>query len=367
MAPRPAQLAFGPWRAMKIAIVCPYDLGSPGGVQKIATELARHLAQAGDEAFVVAPGRRGATEDDARPIGGVVAMGRSVRVPANGSKASLTISPLSFRRLRRAIADADVIHIHEPMIPFVGWAALRSEKPKVVTFHADAPRWAGWAYQRFSFLERRMGGAVLTAVSETARKSVPPKWGEVRIIPNAIDTARYDVQIERNPRRVAFLGRDEPRKGLDIALGAFVAVRERHPDAELVVMSDVIRDDDLAGVKYFGRVSEEEKRRLLASSAIYIAPNTGGESFGIVLAEALAAGCAVVASDLDAFREVVGDNGVLFPVGDSKALAGEIVALLDDPDRRETLGKAGQSAVQRFDWAEVLDDYREAYSHALAR
>jgi len=258
----------------------------------------------------------------------------------------------------------DVVHVHEPMVPLAGWAALRSVKPMVATFHADASAWVDRAYPFFPFVGKRLRRAVLTAVSATARRCVPESWGQVRIIPNAIDVSAYDLPVGRIERRIAFLGRDDPRKGLDIALEAFAPVHEVHPDSELLVMG-ANRGSSSPGVRYLGRVSDGEKRRLLASSAIFVAPNTGGESFGIVLAEAMAAGCAVIASDLDAFRAVVGDTGFLVPVGDVSAFSTAMASLLESDAGRKKMSIAGRGAVERFDWANVLAEYRGAYVQAI--
>lgn len=349
---------------MRVGIVCPYDLGEHGGVQQVTTELAKHLQASGDSAVLIGAGkyrRHGGPGRDDTTIG----VGRGFKVTGNQSTVPLTLAPMSFRRMNKALAGVDVVHLHEPFVPLAGWAALRSKKPMVVTFHADAPRWVGRVYRAIPWARSRMNRAVLTAVSSAARRSIPDSWGEVHVIPNAIDTASYDLPVGRIDHRIAFLGRDEPRKGLDIALSAFAEVHDDHPEAELVVMG-AEREGATTGVKFLGRVTEGEKRRILASSAIYVAPNTGGESFGIVLAEAMAAGCAVVASDLDAFREVLQDQGVTVPVGDRSALAGAIGRLLVDVGERERLASSGKKAVRSYDWGAILSQYRDTYTEAIA-
>ncbi len=349
---------------MKVGIVCPYDLGEPGGVQQITTELARHLQMGGDDAVLVGVGkyrRHGGPGRDES----TVAVGRGFKVRANRSSVPLTLSPMSFARMKKALDVVDVVHVHEPMVPLAGWAALGSAKPMVATFHADAPKLVDRAYPFFPIVGKRLRRAVLTAVSATARRSIPESWGEVRIIPNAIDVSAFDLPVGRIRRRIAFLGRDEPRKGLDIALEAFAPVHEAHPDSELLVMG-ADRGSNAPGVRYLGRVSDGEKQRMLASSAIFVAPNTGGESFGIVLAEAMAAGCAVIASDLDAFRAVVGDTGLLVPVGDVTAFSTAMASLLESDARREKMSDAGRDAVLRFDWANVIARYRSAYARAIS-
>lgn len=349
---------------MRVGIVCPYDLGEPGGVQQYCEELTSHLRSSGIDSILIGvgstrwPGGPG-TENATVPVG------RAVKIRANASNVPLTLSPLSWKRMRDALDRVELVHIHEPMMPLAGWAALKTEKPTVMTFHADAPAWVRGVYARTPFVAERMRSSVLTAVSEAAKRSIPPGWGDVRIIPNAIDVAGYDVPVGRVKHRIAFLGRDDPRKGLNIALEAFELIHKEHPHAELMVMG-ANRSEEIQGVRFLGRVTEGEKHRMLASSAIYVAPNTGGESFGIVLAEAMAAGCAVVASDLDAFRAVAGDNAVFFPVGDVAALAREMGRLLDDEKERTRLGEAGREAVKAYDWSNVLSEYRQAYADAMS-
>jgi phosphatidylinositol alpha-mannosyltransferase len=233
----------------------------------------------------------------------------------------------------------------------------------VATFHADPRPWVRRLYRWIPL--GRLRRSVLTAVSSTAADAIPPGWGPVEVIPNGVDTSAFDLPVGRVDRRVSFLGRDEPRKGLDILLGAWPAIRERVPLAELKVMG-ADRESALAGVTFLGRVTGGEKNRILASSQIYVAPNTGGESFGIVLVEAMAAGCAVVCSDLGAFRDVVGPNARLVPVGDTDRLASEVIDLLGDTEGARALGEAGRRAAARFDWEVVASRYREAYRRAVA-
>jgi phosphatidylinositol alpha-mannosyltransferase len=205
---------------------------------------------------------------------------------------------------------------------------------------------------------------VITAVSRTAAAAIPKKWGEVVIVPNALDVASYRLEVGRIARRIAFLGRDDPRKGLDVLLEAWPQIRRRVADAELVVMG-ASRDKPIDGVSFRGWVSEGEKRRLLATSAVYVAPHLGGESFGIVIAEAMAAGCAVVATDLPAFREVMRNTGVVVAPGDVAGLTAAVAGVLDDPDRVAELGERARAAVARFDWSSVLDQYLAVYRRAI--
>ncbi|MEX2278739.1 MAG: glycosyltransferase family 4 protein [Acidimicrobiia bacterium] len=340
---------------MRVAVVCPYDLGLAGGVQQLTIELVDRLGRSGHDAWLVGPGH----------LAGARSVGSTVRIRANASSVPVALGPKVGKRVRTALTGADVVHIHEPLIPHVSWAALRTSIPKVLTFHADAP---GWARALYRTLDRPIGhvmrSSVVTAVSPVAAASVPPRWGPVDVIPNALDVAAYAQDRERTESRVTFLGRDDPRKGLDVLLGAWPAVRAADPRAELVVIGGV-RPEAPEGVRFVGRVDESTKRDLLASTTVHVAPNTRGESFGIVVVEAMAAGAAVIASDIPAFVDVMGGTGVHVPAGDSPALAAAIVDLLGDRARVAAVGEAGRRRAQEFDWSKVTERYVSAYARAV--
>lgn len=348
---------------MKVGIVCPYDLATPGGVQQTTIELAAELRRAGDEVILVGAGAYAANapgHDDA-----TVMAGRPFRIRANDSIVPLTLSPLSWRRVGQALDAADVIHVHEPLVPLLGWAALALDEPMLATFHAASPRWVAALYQRAPLVDRRFRRLKMTAVSETAAGAIPADWGPVTIVPNAVDTESYALPVGRVDRRVCFVGRDDPRKGLDVLLAAWPLVRERVPDAELKVVG-ATRSLSLPGVEFLGRVSGGEKKRMLASSLVFVAPNTGAESFGIVIVEALAAGCAVICSDLLAFREVLGDAGRLVPAGDAAGLAEGVVSLLSDPTGSRALGSRATARAKDFDWSVVGAAYRRLYAELVS-
>ncbi|MDP8958344.1 MAG: glycosyltransferase family 4 protein [Actinomycetota bacterium] len=337
---------------MKVAVVCPYAVDRPGGVQVQATELVARLGDAGHHAWLVAP-----------PVDG----GGVAEVRVNRSVAPVSLAPKAGVQVVRRLAGADVIHIHEPFVPVVSLAALLwGRAPKVGTFHASPGRGIGWAYRLGTPLLRRLSGrlAVATTVSGVAQASVEGFCPTV-VIPNALSCASFIAEVERTAHRVAFLGRDDPRKGLDVLLGAWPAVREAVPDAELAVVGASRPRPFPAGVRYLGRVSEEDKRFELSRAALLAAPNLGEESFGLVPAEGMAAGCAVVASALPGFVEVVGEAGVLVPPGDPAALAKALVELLQDGARRRELGERGRRRARRFDWEMVLPRYLEVYEQAL--
>lgn len=346
---------------MKVGIVCPYDLTAPGGVQQLVIELATELRVAGHETVVVGAG----PVEESSPSGDqpIEMAGNTIRIEANDSVVPLTLDPAAWGRVRRTLAGVDVVHVHEPLVPLVGWAGLSTDFPTVATFHADPPNWVPGLYRMLP-VRRLLRRAVVTAVSRTAAEAIPEAWGPVEVIPNAIDAGSYDLDEERLGLRVAFLGRDEPRKGLDVLLEAWPLVRAEVPDAELVVMG-AERSDLIPGVQFLGRVSGADKKRVLASASVFVAPNMRGESFGIVVAEGMAAGCAIVASDIRAFRDVAGDNARYVAPGDAGDLARAIVALLAEPATARMLGDASRVRARMFDWVEVSAHYVRSYQVAL--
>lgn len=341
---------------MRVGLVSPYDLSVPGGVQAQVLGLAAYLRSWGDDAVVIGP----------RLPAGVpgVDLGESLSVPGNGSMVPIAADPRSRRRIRSAALDLDLLHVHEPLMPLASLLATHAGPPVVGTFHA-APGKAGRLAYRLTrpLLSRLLGNTTMVTAVSRAAASVLPEGLEVRIIPNGLDVESLKVETAREPGKVAFLGRDEPRKGLDVLLDAWETVKTARPEAELVVMGS--RRDD-AGPTWMGRVDEGTKALVLSSSSIYVAPQTGGESFGIVLLEAMAAGAAVVASDLDSFRDWAGEAALLFPVGDSQALATAVIELLEDPGRRHSLAKDGRSLAEAHDWDVVGGTYRELYNEAVA-
>ncbi|MCT2251864.1 glycosyltransferase family 4 protein [Corynebacterium sanguinis] len=345
---------------MRIGMVCPYSFDEPGGVQAHILDLAGVLRGDGHDVRVLGPATRAADVPDYVTRGG-----GSVPIRYNGSVARLAIGPQVRRVARRFIAegDFDVLHIHEPNSPSYSMAALRvAEGPIVATYHASAT--SSWPLRVAlpvlrSRLEKIRGGI---AVSEMARRWQVEQIGtDPVLIPNGVDTSLFRRAREQatgapdDVPEIVFLGRlDEPRKGLDIFQRA-IAELDR-PARVTVVGGGAPRQ--AAGVDFLGRVSDAEKARILGRADIYVAPNTGGESFGIVLVEAMAAGCAVVASDIEAFAAVCAADtgrpaGALFPVGDSAALARTLRSLIDAPFTRDALINAGTLRAADYDWGSV--------------
>ncbi|MEV0325164.1 glycosyltransferase family 4 protein [Micromonospora echinospora] len=370
---------------MRIGIVCPYSFDVPGGVQNHVVDLAEALIGLGHEVSVLAP----ADEDSPLPPY-VVAAGRAVPLPYNGSVARIAFGPVSTARVRRWITrgDFDVLHVHEPLTLSLSLLAVLSARgPVVATFHTAMTRSRALAAAQgvLQIVLERITARI--AVSALARKvQVEHMGGGAVEIPNGVTVARF-TGAEPLPGwpgecgagtggTVGFLGRfTEPRKGFPVLRDAFVELAPHRPGLRLLVAGPGEADDlyarfpaDLRDrVTFLGLVSEADKPRMLRSVHLYVAPNTGGESFGMILTEALAAGTTVVASDLDAFRRVLdgGRAGHLFPTGDAGALRDALAGLLDDPARRAELTACGDQVVTAFDWPVVARRVLEVYAAAI--
>lgn len=362
---------------MRVGLVCPYTWDVPGGVQAHVRDLAESLLELGHEVSVLTPVDE---PEQAQLPSYVVAAGRAVPVPYNGSVARLAFGPLSLARTRRWLRDGqfDVLHLHEPIVPSLSMlACFAASGPMVATFHTATAR--SRALQVFGSvlqpgLEKIIGRI---AVSPAARRVVVEHLGgDAVLIPNGVAVRRFDgaqrlAGLEGVPT-VAFLGRiDEPRKGLAVLLEALPELVELVPDVRLLVAGpgdvEEVREAIPASLRghvvLLGLVPEVDKPRVYASGDIYCAPNTHGESFGIVLIEAMATGTPVVASDLEAFRRVLEDgrSGLLVPVADPAALATALAGLLGDPARRKLLAEAGRVSVEQYDWSTVTARIVEVY------
>ncbi|MFE7800181.1 glycosyltransferase family 4 protein [Nocardia sp. NPDC057440] len=360
---------------MKIGMVCPYSFDVPGGVQAHVVELARVFIERGHKVSVLAP----ASEDTPLPDF-VVSAGRAVAIPYNGSVARLSFGPMAYTRIRRWIDgnDFDVLHIHEPNAPSLSMLALKiAEGPIVATFHTSTTK--SLVLSTFQGVLRpyheKISGRI--AVSELARRWQVEALGSDAVeIPNGVDVPAFAraPMLPGYPRTggtVLFLGRyDEPRKGMEVLLGALPALVGKHPDLQVLIVGrgDEERLRREAGsladhVRFLGQVSDEEKASAMRSADVYCAPNLGGESFGIILIEAMAAGTAVVASELDAFRRVLRDGsaGVLVPVSDSARLAAAIDGLLTDDARRSALVQTATQVVGEYDWPVVAEQILRVY------
>jgi phosphatidyl-myo-inositol alpha-mannosyltransferase len=381
---------------VRIALVSPYDLTVPGGVQSHVDHLATALRATGDEVVVVGPGRVAAQQGGGAggrggPAGaGHRSVGTSVAVPFNGSVAPIGLAPTTARRTVRVLREVapDVVHVHEPLVPWAGLACLRAGvAPVVGTFHAwsDSDR----AYK----LARPLGRSILgrldaaVAVSDAAAAYHAGALGvapsRFTIVPNGVDVRRFAdaepfAELRGDGRStLLFVGRLERRKGLEPLIRAFTLLKTERPDLRLLVVGDGPERERCeallparlrADVVFLGRVEQDDLPRYYASCDLYVSPALGGESFGIVLLEAMAAGATIVASDLPGYRSVVRDErqGRLVPPGDPRALADAIRGLLDNAALRAAMADEGRRTVDAYDWAVVAARLRELYTHAIS-
>jgi phosphatidylinositol alpha-mannosyltransferase len=359
-----------------VGLVCPYTWDVPGGVQEHIRGLAEALIDLGHQVSVISP-----ADDDTPLPDYVVPAGRAVPVPYNGSVARLAFGFLSASRVRRWLKDGafDVLHVHEPAAPSLSLLACWvADGPIVATVHTAIQRSRAMhaAEPILQSALEKISGRI--AVSETARTTLVEHFGgDAVLIPNGIPVRKFE-KADPLPGwpgvggALGFLGRiDEPRKGLAVMLSAFEILGEQRPGARLLIAGPGDAEDALARlpaslrprVAMLGQVSEEDKIRVYHSVDVFCAPNTGGESFGYVLAEAMAAGAPIVASDLDAFRQVLrgGRAGQLFKTGSPADLAAAAGRLLDHPERRADLSAAASAAVRDYDWPVVARDVVRVY------
>lgn len=371
-------------RPLRVGIVCPYSFDVPGGVQFHVRDLAEALIGRGHEVSVLAP-----AADDTPVPPYLVAAGRAVPVHYNGSVARLTFGPVTAGRVRRWLTAGrfDVLHLHEPVTPSLGMLALWiADGPVVATFHTSIVRSRSLQVAYPLVRQSLEKISLRIAVSEDARRTlVEHLGGDAVVIPNGVWVDAF-AGVGTEPRwtgtskapTIAFLGRlDEPRKGLAVLLRAVPTVLDAYPGARVLVAGrgdtgeEQARDvlgDRAGAVEFLGGVSEQDKARLLASVDVYCAPQTGGESFGIVLVEAMSAGTTVVASDLGAFTRVLddGDAGVLFRTGDPADLGATLVRVLRDRELRDRVSARASHVVGRYDWSAVTDQVLAVYEMAVA-
>ncbi len=369
---------------LRVGLVCPYQWDVPGGVQYHVRDLAETLRGLGHHVEVLTP----AEHEDSLTDPWITYAGRTVPVPYNGSMASVQFGPVSAARVRRWLREGrfDVVHVHEPAPPSIGLlVCMIAEGPIVATFHAATTRskWlAAWGPVVRPWLERISGRI---AVSDFARRlQVEHLGGDAVIIPNGVHVAAFaegpalpGLARGVGGPTIGFLGRyDEPRKGLPVLLEAMRTVVRRHPGARLLVagrgdpdaLREAIGEDLRPSVALLGELTEADKTAFLRSVDVYCAPNLLGESFGVVLIEAMAAGAPIVASDLDAFARVLedGDAGVLVRRGDGAALGRALADLLADPVRRAALTAAGREAAASYDWQVVARRVVAVYETVVA-
>lgn len=370
-------------RSLRVGIVCPYSFDVPGGVQFHVRDLAEALMAQGHTVSVLAPA------DDDTPIPDyITSAGKAIPVKYNGSVARMTFGPRTATKVRRWLKEGefDILHLHEPVTPSLGMLALWiAQGPIVGTFHTALIRSRAlqMAYPLVRQSLEKISARI--AVSEDARRTlVEHMGGDAVVIPNGVYVEKFSSAVPHpdwtgtaDAPTIAFLGRlDEPRKGLPVLTAAIPAILERFPGARFLVAG---RGDEgraaatetlgehARSVEFLGSITDEEKAQLLSSVDLYVAPQTGGESFGIVLVEAMSAGACVVASDLGAFERVLDDGraGFVFRVGDSEDLARVVLEALADPAGRADRVALASRSVLQFDWSTVTAQVLTVYEMVL--
>ncbi len=368
-------------KKIRIGMVCPYGWDTPGGVQTHIRDLADHLIEEGHYVSVLTP----VSDDSVDSANYVVNAGKPISIPVNGSVAKILFGPVASSRAKQWIAseDFDLLHLHEPAIPSLSLLACSAaEGPLVGTFHVSTQKKKA-IYAIGPILEpivEKLTARI--AVSELARSTLKDHFDtDAVVIPNGIDGQRYanaKVSLDYSGgHTVGFIGRfEESRKGLQVLLDSLAIVSRFIPDVTYLIAGPGESEDFLkrldpqlrSRIKFLGLLTNEQKMSFLKTVQIYVAPNTGSESFGIILTEALSAGTAVVASDIPAFKAVLenGAAGDLFINGDSADLAKVLVALLRDDQRRKKLAENGKLSAQKYDWQVVAEQIEHIYEMAIA-
>jgi phosphatidylinositol alpha-mannosyltransferase len=367
-----------PLAKKRIGIVCPYGWDTPGGVQSHVGDLAEYLIAQGHFVSVLAP----VINEEAIPDY-VISAGRPISIPYKGAVARILFGPLAFARVKQWIGNGnfDLLHLHEPAIPSISLLACwASEGPLVGTFHAASTR-QKIAFAITPFIEpviEKLTARI--AVSEAARETLQIHLDtDAVVVPNGIYAKRFS-DAHTDPRwsgnTIGFMGRfEENRKGLSVLIEALPAIIEKIPEIRVIVAgpgnpATILEDMDphlRQRFTFLGRISEQDKANFMSSVSIYVAPNTGGESFGIILAEALAGGASVLASDIPAFDSLLGHGkyGSLFQSENAQDLAKRAIELLNNPDLRTAIAKAGREYAQSFDWDVVAERIYDVYEMAM--
>ena len=362
-------------------MVCPYGWDTPGGVQTHIRDLTQHLIDEGHYVSVLAP----ISDESISHEDYVVNAGKPISIPVNGSIARVIFGPIASSRAKQWIAsgDFDLLHLHEPAIPSLSLLACSAaEGPLVGTFHVSTPKKKA-IYAIGPILEpivEKLTARI--AVSELARSTLKDHFEtDAVVIPNGIDGQKFSnakvLEEFSGDYTVGFIGRfEEPRKGLQVLIDSLPIVARFIPNVKYLIAGpgeskDFLKEIDPQlrnRVKFLGRLTDEDKASFLKSIKIYVAPNTGGESFGIILTEALSAGTAVVASDIPAFEAVLenGEAGALFINEDSEDLAKTLVSMLKDDQKRNRLASNGKLSAQKYDWQVVAEQIESVYEMAVA-
>ena len=362
---------------LKIGIVSPYGYPHPGGVNEHVRHTYEAMRRMGHDVLIITS-KYGKERTDG---GHVVRLGTGFAIPANGSMGRVTLGWRFKQQARDLLAEHkfDILHFHEPFVPFLSLVVLReSDTVNVATFHAFggfSPSY--WVGKRFAgHLAAKLHGRI--AVSGAARHFISRYFpGDYEIIPNGVDLDRFAdaepfEELRDGTINILFVGRFEERKGLIHLLRAYHRLRKRHIDARLLVIGTGPRAREyrrfiglrqIRDVEFLGRVSDDAKARYFASADIFCSPATGQESFGIVLLEAMAAGVPIVASDIHGYKNVVqrGVQGLLVEPRNHRALAAALYRLASDPELRLRMGEAGRARAPEYSWDRVTERIVEYY------
>jgi phosphatidyl-myo-inositol alpha-mannosyltransferase len=368
---------------MKIGLVTPYVYPLPGGVTQHVRYLYENLRLRGHDVRILTSshGLQRASEGD------IIRIGKGFSMPVNGSVGTITLSPRFVSQVRDMLEreQFDLLHFHEPFVPFLSPIILGlSTSVNVATFHA----YGGFS-PSYEFGRRVMGRSAARlhgriAVSGAAKHFIERYFpGDYKVIPNGVDVDRFRRAVplarwQDGHPNILFVGRFEPRKGLLELLKAYRILRKTGCDCRLLVVGSgplgkearrYVATRRLGGVEFLGRVSDEEKAQLYRTAEVFVSPATGGESFGIVLLEAMAAGTAIVASDIHGYKGVLrrGREGLLVPPREPKAIAAAVARLLGDDDLRMEIQAAGRQRAQEFSWERVTAKVDDFYGVVVRR
>ncbi len=371
---------------MKIALASPYDWSVPGGVNSHITSLAREFMRRGHEVRVVAPASR---QTGSEPPYVTIIGHSSIGLPASGSVANVSLSYNLGPRVKKLLAREkfDIVHVHEPFMPLLPFQFLRySTATNIATFHAAREGGSRlYAYSRFIIRPWWPNIHGRIAHSHSALRLIGKHFADrYRIIPSGVDYASFAEappisEYLDGKRNILFLGRLEKRKGLPFLLEAYARLKPEMPETRLIVIGGdgglrqvcerYVYQNELADVVFAGYAPEEEKPRYFRTADVYCAPNTGAESLGLVLLEAMAAGTPIVASRIEGFADVLTQEreGLLVPPRDSAALAQALRRLLCDEGQREAMGKQASKTARRYSWERMAGRALEFYEETAAR
>jgi phosphatidylinositol alpha-mannosyltransferase len=371
---------------MKIALVSPYDWGVPGGVNRHVFNLSQHFLRRGHDVTVVAPASKRSSEEP--PYLHVIGHS-AISLPVSGSVANISLSYNLASRVKKLLAREkfDIVHIHEPFAPLLPFQFVRfSQATNVATFHAARDSGSRvYAYSQFIIQQwwHRIHGRI--AHSQAALDLIGKYFDDdFRIIPSGIDYARFAAEtppipeLMDNKRNIVFVGRQEQRKGLPYLIEAFAKLKHEMPETRLIIVGPdggirpacerYIEEHNVQDVIFTDYVAEEDLPRYYRSGDVFCAPNTGHESLGLILLEAMASGVPIVASRIPGFAAVVkdGEHGLLVPPRDSEALGEALKRLLSDAGMREAMGRVAALHARSWSWEEVSSEVLAFYEETAA-